>query len=46
MEYQDNGTNTTNKEVQYMFIQQNNFAAKLMQIYGDLEAEATAEQKI
>ena len=45
-EYQDNKTNTTNKEVQYMFIQQNNFVAKLIQIYRDLEAKVIAEQKI
>ena len=42
-EYQNNRTNTTNKEVQYIFLQQNAFAAKLIQIYGDLEAKAIAE---
>ena len=46
IKYQNNRINTTNKEVQYMFSQQNAFAAKLTQIYRDLEAKATVEQKI
>ena len=45
-EYQNNKANTTNKEVQYMFMQWDVFVAKLTQIYKDLELETTAEQKI
>ena len=45
-EYQNNRANTTNKEVQYIFAQWDVFTAKLTQIYRDLEAKATAEQKI
>ena len=45
-EYQNNGINTINKEVWYMFLQWNIFAAKLIQIYKDLKAKAIAKQKI
>ena len=43
IEYQDNRINTTNKEVQYMFLYQNAFVIKLIQIYRDLETKATVE---
>ena len=46
MEYQNSRVNTTNKEIQYMFIYWDAFTAKLIQIYRDPEAKVTAEQKI
>ena len=44
--YQNNRVNTANKEVWYIFLYQNVFVTKLIQIYGDLEAEVTVKQKI
>ena len=46
IEYQNNRINTTNKEVQYMFLYQNAFVIRLIQICRDLEAKATVKQKI
>ncbi len=45
-EYQTNRATTTNLETKYIFINQENFKSQLMQIFRDLEEEATAKQKL
>ena len=37
---------TLNQEVRYIFLSQEGFANQLIQIYGDIEAAATAERKL
>ena len=46
MEYQTNGPTTTNLKTKYIFINWENFKNRLIQIFGDPEEEATAEQKL
>ena len=46
IEYQTNGATTTNLEIKYIFLNQENFKSQLTQIFRDLEEEATAEQKL
>ena len=41
-----NGLNTTNIEVQYMFLIQNGFANQLKQIFGSLEEELVTKNKL
>ena len=43
IEIQANGLVTTNLEVQYIFLIQEGFANRLIQIFGDLELVATVE---
>src|SRR6266699_7074324 len=45
-EYQTNGATTTNLETRYIFLSWDNFKSQMTQIFGDLEEEATAEQKL
>src|SRR6266566_1599947 len=46
MEYQTNRPITTNLETKYIFANWENFKNRLTQMFGDLEEEATAEQKL
>ena len=46
MEYQTNRPTTTNLEMKYIFVNQENFKNQLMQIFGDLEDEAITKQKL
>ena len=46
IEYQTNRATTTNLEMKYIFLNQENFKSQLTQIFRDLEEEATAEQKL
>ena len=45
-EYQINGATTTNLKTKYIFLSQDNFKNQITQIFGDLEEEAIAEQKL
>ena len=45
-EVQKNGITTTNLEVKYIFLLQEGFTSRLIQIFKDLEVEATAEYKL
>ena len=45
-EVQLNGLNTTNIEVWYMFLTQKGFANQLKQMFGSLEEELVAEDKL
>src|SRR5882762_4777026 len=44
-EFKTNRLTSLNKEVKYMFSSWDGFSLRLTQMYGDLEAEATAERK-
>ena len=46
IEYQINGATTTNLEMKYIFLSWDNFKNQMTQIFGDLEEEAIAEQKL
>ena len=46
MEIQTNKINTINPKVKYMFLNWDGFINQLMQIYSDLKATTTAEQKL
>ena len=46
MEIQANGITTTNQDVQYIFASWNGFTEQLTQMFRDLEATTTAEQKL
>ena len=46
MEYQMNRATTTNLETKYIFLSWENFKNQIIQIFRDLEKEATAEQKL
>src|SRR6266700_5850237 len=45
-EYQINRATTTNLEIKYIFLSWENFKNQITQMFGDLEEEATAEQKL
>ena len=45
-EIQANGITTTNQDIRYIFASQNGFTEQLTQIFRDLEAITTAEQKL
>jgi hypothetical protein len=45
-EMQKNGLSTTNPEVKYMFASWEGFSTRLTQMFGDPEAETTAERKL
>ena len=46
MEYKANGLTTRNNEVKYMFLSQEGFCNKLMQIYSDPKATIMAKCKL
>src|SRR6266567_6644104 len=46
MEYQTNRATTTNLKTKYIFLSWENFKNQMTQIFGDLEEEAMAEQKL
>ena len=46
MEYKANGLTTRNNKVKYIFLNQEGFCNRLMQIYGNPEVTVTAERKL
>ena len=46
IKFQNNRMATANKEVQYIFLSQDVFTVRLIQIYRDLELELMAERNI
>ena len=46
IKYKANSLTTRNNEMRYMFLIQEGFANRLMQIYRDPEAETTAEYRL
>ena len=46
MEYKANGLTPANNKVKYIFLSQEGFCNRLIQIYGDLKVVATAKRKL
>jgi hypothetical protein len=46
VKYKANSLTTKNNEVRYIFLIYEGFANRLMQIYGDLKAEAIAKYRL